>query len=220
MTRELITGQTGFVGYWMTHKTPDSVEWVGGGRDFYDSGLMEYLNDITHIVHLAPVAPYKVLEWAKKWNARLLYCSSGIVYYPEVDTRYRHDKLRWENDCLESGVDVVIARLFTFFGERLDGNKAITQFFANVRKGEPIRMYGDGSTVRTYMHGRDLGVQMWRILLEGESGQAYDVGSTRKTTIRRLAERISAFTGARIERLNVESTVPEYYPRDTRRILD
>lgn len=211
-TRVLITGITGFVGSWMIKTVPQGVEYVGVGRDGYESGILESLCGITHIVHLAPVHPEKVVALARKHNARLLYCSSGIVYYPDNDIEYRRDKLEGEKYCLDSGLDVVIARPFAFFGDGLDKNKAISQFFDAVRAGKPITMHGNGSTIRTYMHGAEMGRQMWKILLDGESGRAYDVGSTHKTTIGRLAKRISSFTGAKIESIDAKIPMPEYYP--------
>ena len=220
MPRVLITGQTGFVGHWMTKKIPPGVEFVGGGRDFYNSGMMEHLNAITHIVHLAHVAPFEVIELAQRWGARLLYCSSGIVYHPENDTQYRQEKIQWENICRASGVDVVIARLFTFFGDKLDKNKAYSSFMDAARAGGPIKMDGDGSTIRSYLHGRDLGVQMWKVLFEGESGRAYDIGSLRETSILRLAKRIQAFTGCEIEAGRKTSPMPYYVPRGENGIMD
>jgi nucleoside-diphosphate-sugar epimerase len=116
-----------------------------------------------------------------------------------------------------SGLDAVIARLFTFFGDKLDDGKAFTQFFQSARAGEPLKVYGDGSTIRSYMHGRDLGRVMWEILFNGDSMQAYDVGSDRPTTIKRLAERVSVFTGAKIEYVQGDNPVPVYLPNEERR---
>lgn len=214
MPRVLITGATGFVGSWMIKKVPEGVEYVGGGRGFYESSMMEGLLGITHIVHLAPVDPSPVIRLAQEWGARLLYCSSGIVYHPEHNTEYRKMKVNGEHKCLTSGVDAVIARLFTFFGEGLDGNKAITSMLQAVRDGKPLTVY-DG-VVRSYMHGRELGRVMWEILFRGRSGQVYDVGSPRPTPMMRLAKRIQSFTGCKIQRVNYEVPIPIYLPHKER----
>ncbi len=215
-SRVLITGATGFVGTWMSKTCPQGVEYFGLSRGAYESNILDNLVGITHIVHLAPVPPYRVVEASKKYNARLLYCSSGIVYYPTCNTEYRRQKFNGEKYCLDSLENVVIARLFTFFGRGLDDNKAITQFFKSANSGQPLQVWGDGSTVRSYMHGAEMGRIMWDILLTGESGQAYDVGSTRPVTIKRLAERISAFTGAPIEYINRKVPMPVYLPNKER----
>lgn len=208
----LITGATGFVGSWMRKTAPDVRMICLNHRD-YDTEYIENAKGITHIVHLAPVHPERAVKCARRNGARLLYCSSGIVYYPEQDTRYRHDKIEGENYVINSGLDVVIARLFTFFGAGLDKNKAITTFFDAVRAGKPLELHGNGQTVRSYMHGAEMGRQMWRILFEGQSGRAYDVGSTRPVTLERVARRIQAFTGCEIVYKKAFIPVPVYYPR-------
>lgn len=212
MHNVLITGATGFVGSWMRKTAPDVRMICLSHRD-YDTEYLENCRGVTHILHLAPVHPQRVVECAKRNKARLLYCSSGIVYYPKIRTEYRKNKVKGEKYVLKSGLDVVIARLFTFFGAGLDENKAISAFFQAVRDGKPLKLYGNGQTVRSYMHGAEMGRQMWRILFEGQSGRAYDVGSTRPVTLERVAKRIQAFTGCQIEYINAPVPVPVYYPR-------
>jgi nucleoside-diphosphate-sugar epimerase len=216
MTKNIIvTGGTGFVGSWMRRKQPDNVEAVYFNRHGHQN-LDLVTSKYDYVVHLAPVAPDKVIAFAQKNKARLLYCSSGIVYHPENDTKYRQNKIKWEQQCLDSGVDVVIARLFTFFGDGLDDNKAITEFFTSAKQGQPLNVYGDGLTVRSYMHGRDLGRAMWQILFDGETGRAYDVGSTRPVTIKRLAERVAFFMRLKINYANQSSPVKLYLPTEER----
>ena len=209
----LITGGTGFVGYWMRQTQPEGIVARYVGKDNYKSALDQ---DWTHIVHLAPISPAKVIKQAKGTNARLLYCSSGIVYYPDNNTEYRRNKLRWEKDCLFSGVDVVIARLFTFKNVQ-DTNKAWHLFHLSALANVPIHISGDGSTVRTYMSGREMGEWMWAILLKGKSGECYDVGSDKETTILELARKIIKDCNSRSE-IIIEGGVdpmPHYAPMDT-----
>jgi len=216
-SKVLITGGTGFVGKWMVKTAADCVNNItqisGYNRKRYETNEIDGITNLDYIVHLAPVLPDRVIKLAKITGARLLYCSSGIVYVDNNDTEYRNMKLHGERMCQHANIDHVIARLFTFFGDGLDDNKAITQFFKSARAGKPLKVYGDGSCVRSYMHGAEMGRQMWRILLEGERGHAYDVGSTQTTTMKRLAERIQTFTGARIEYIDADVPVPVYYPR-------
>lgn len=210
MSNILITGGTGFVGSWMRKTEPEEAIYINS--DHYRYGLWTYSN-WDYIVHLAPIHPGPVLNIAKRCHARVLYCSSGIVYHPEDNSQYRQNKIQWEKECLESGVDVVIARLFTFFGDGINGDeKAIVRFFDNVRHGEPLQVYGNGSTVRSYMHGAEMARRLWDILLTGKSGTAYDVGSRKPTTILKLAKRIQAFTGAPIEFVDKPVSVPVYLP--------
>lgn len=143
------------------------------------------------IVHLANISPEEVLMHAQGFGSRILYASSGIVYHPENDNEYRQNKIAWEKECIDSGLDVVIARLFTFSGEGLDDGKAIVQFERAAKAGRPLVIWGDGSCVRSYMHGAEMGRWMWAILLRGQRGEAYDVGSNVPVTMTELARRYS-----------------------------
>lgn len=218
MPRVLITGATGFVGQWMKKTMPKDIEYIGIGRSAYEGGVMEMCVGLTHIVHLAPVYPDKVIQLAKEHNARLLYASSGIVYYPEHPSDYRMDKVIGETVCIHSEIDYVIARLFTFFGNMKQPDKAITQFFECARQGKPLQVWGE--CTRSYMHGAEMGRQMWKILFEGERGIAYDVGSKTPVSLLRLAKRIQAFTGCEIEQINKQVPVPYYVPEGYRGIMD
>lgn len=213
----LITGGTGFVGYWMGVTAPQDINVTMLNRGGYDSNVLEVVTGIDAIVHLAPVAPYRVVECAKRNNARLLYCSSGIVYHPENNTDYRRNKLAWEKYCLDSGIDLVIARPFTFYGEHLDEHKAYTQFTKAARQNSPIEIWGDGKTVRSYMHGSEFGKWMWAILLHGKSGEAYDVGSDEPITMLQLAKFIKSQLKSQSEIIikHGQDPVPYYMPPNT-----
>lgn len=229
MNKVLITGGTGFVGHWMRETQPDSLNCFYEGRTgyYYKGDSKEVVlayNSLDYIVHLAPISPEKVIKFATYNNARLLYCSSGIVYHPENNTEYRRNKIKWEQECLASGVDVVIARLFTFYGEHLDEHKAYTQFTKAARQNSPIEIWGDGKTVRSYMHGYELGRYMWAILLHGFQAGVYDVGSNTPVTMLELAQQIKAQYNSSSEIVikHGKDPMPYYLPPNmekTRRLL-
>jgi nucleoside-diphosphate-sugar epimerase len=218
MSRILITGGTGFIGYWLNKCRPSHAYTHIMGQSKYNS--MEWFDtNWNAIIHLAPIAPTKVLECAKRNNARVLYASSGAVYHPENEARkqYREDKIKYEQECIDSGVNVVIARLFTFCGYKLDSNKAITTFYEAARENKPIVITGDGSTVRSYQHGQEMARWMWAILARGESGEAYDIGSDQPITMLELAANIIKETGSQsqIEIWGGKDPMPHYLPHDT-----
>ena len=220
MNNVLITGGTGFVGHWMKVTKPANVSVTYLGRAAYHE--FTQLNwkhfNFDGYVHLAPVSPHPAIVGAKWNHARLLYCSSGIVYHPEWNTDYRKDKVLWEQDVITAGIDAVIARLFTFSGDKLDDGKAIVQFYKCAIAGKPLQIYGDGSTIRSYMHGYDLGKMMWAILEHGKSGAAYDVGSLVPVTMLELAKFIIFTTKSKskIEFVNKPSPMPVYLPHKDR----
>jgi len=214
----LVTGGTGFVGHWMRETQPEGLDVTYLNTRDYNIGLW-HKERWNAIVHLAPVCPDIVLGCAKRLGIRLLYCSSGIVYHPENDNVYRQNKVRWEEMCRESGVDVVIARLFTFSGARLSADHAIVAFEMAAEENKPLTIWGDGNAVRSYMHGSEMGRWMWAILFKGARGAAYDVGSDEPVTLLELAKRYSD----NIIIQGGKDAMPVYLPVDTartRRLLD
>jgi len=212
----LVTGGTGFVGYWMRRLQPGHVDALYLSHKNYN-GLK--WNNWTgyNVIHLANTSPTLPLQLVKENNTRLLYCSSGIIYHPEWNTEYRQGKLVGEVECLTSGADVVIARLFTFFGKRLDEQKAITHFYHAARANKPLQIYGDGSTVRSYMHGSEMARQLWAIFEKGKRGEAYDVGDDEPVTLLQLARKIIKSTGSKsvIEFIDKPNPMPHYLPPNT-----
>ena len=209
MDSVLITGGTGFVGSWMEKTQPDNVS----GYYFNHRGEVKGDYDLVvpkYIVCLAPIDPIDEIYLAQEMGARLLYCSSGAVYHPEYqDKEYRDNKIKWEQECLDSGVDVVIARLFTF----ARSSKAYNAIFGCVRAGHKPTVSRE--CVRSFMYPREMARWMWAILLRGESGQAYDVGSDRVTSMVDLALRIHKFTGCSSMVSHEPVPMPHYLPPDT-----
>jgi nucleoside-diphosphate-sugar epimerase len=186
----LITGGTGFVGRAMRTQQPKYFDATYLSRNDYESSEWTY-HKYNYIVHLANIAPTFVLENA--YGARVLYCSSGIVYYENEQQRdYRKNKIEWEQECLTSGLDVVIARLFTFTGDLSEKWKAYPSFIDAAKAGKPIHIKGNGKTRRSYMDTETLGLWMWAILFKGKTGEAYDVGADESITMFELAQKVNA----------------------------
>ena len=159
-------------------------------------------------------ATRRVLEFALRAHARrLLFTSSGAVYGtqpPELSciaetyagapdstdpaTAYGQGKRLSEFACAAYarayGFDAVIGRLFAFVGPHLPlgAGFAAGDFFRDLLGGGAIRIGGDGTTIRSYLYAADLAIWLWTLLLRGECGRAYNVGSPEAVSIRRLAE--------------------------------
>lgn len=97
--RVLIDGGTGFFAYWMNQTCPDGIDPFSIGHDYINFS-MNYWKSVSWdaIVHLAPIAPTEVLEYAKKHNTRVLFASSGAVY--EGVGEYADNKRAWEMECI------------------------------------------------------------------------------------------------------------------------
>lgn len=163
----------------------------------------------------------RVLDLAVRHGAqRLLYVSSGAVYgkqppnlermgedYPggpainDIRATYGEAKRYAELLCLNAqaahGLDVAIARPFTFVGayQPLDAGFAVTDLVRDALAGGPLRIRGDGTTVRSYCSGADLAQALWAILLRGQPARAYNVGSDEPIAIAELARAVVGAAG-------------------------
>jgi len=153
------------------------------------------------------------LEFAARSGARrFLYLSSGAVYgrqppdllgIPEEfagapdpfhpASAYAESKRIGELLCASfarhSSVEVVVARGFAFVGPGLPLDRAFAagNFLGDALRGRPIDVHGDGTTIRSFLYSGDLAWWLWVLLLRGQSGRAYNVGSEEAVTIAELA---------------------------------
>jgi nucleoside-diphosphate-sugar epimerase len=167
----------------------------------------------------------RVLELARLRGAhKFLLASSGAVYgrqppdlekTPEdfmggpdpLDPRsaYAEGKRMAEWSCATAsragGFEVKIARGFTFLGPYLpiDTHFAAGNFIADALAGRPMVVQGDGTTVRSYLYIADLAIWLWTILIRGESGRAYNVGSEQAINIKDLAGLVAGIAGLPVE---------------------
>lgn len=117
---------------------------------------------------------------------------------------------------------VVIVRYFNSYGPRLDERgygSVMANFLRQALAGEPLSVHGDGRQTRcfTYVDDTVRGTVMAGLTPEAE-GLVINLGSTRETSIRELAEMITKMVGSSSE--IVEQPYESYYGpgfEDTRR---
>jgi dTDP-glucose 4,6-dehydratase len=113
-----------------------------------------------------------------------------------------------------SGVAVRIARPFTFVGPYQDLNAgfAVTDFIRDALQGLPLHIQGDGTAIRSYYYASDLAAALWRVLLDGLVGRAYNVGSDEPISILELARKIILILGTPTEIIVNGEPVPDKRP--------
>ena len=88
---------------------------------------------------------------------------------------------------------IVTVRPFSFLGpyQSLDRPWAINNFVRDALHGGPVRIQGDGQTMRGYMYGADFAWWVLNILVRGQAGKAYNVGSPYGINLLDLASKIA-----------------------------
>lgn len=159
----------------------------------------------------------RTLEFAKQCRAqKILFFSSGAVYgkQPHNIDSFSEEfpgthPINHENSAYAMGksaaealcqlfiqqyqLDIKIARCFAFVGPYMPLNThfAIGNFLQDGVNKSPISVKGDGTTQRTYLYTADLMIWMWTILLKGQCGRPYNVGSDEVVSIGNLAKHVS-----------------------------
>lgn len=151
---------------------------------------------------------------------RFLMLSSGAVYGAQPwDMTHVEEGWRGGPDCLDPmsaygegkraaemlcaiharqfGLDMVNARIFALLGPllSLDIHFAAGNFIRDALRGETVVVEGAGTAVRSYLYAADLAIWLWTMLIRGESGATYNVGSEEAVSIAELAHRVHRILG-------------------------
>ncbi len=166
----------------------------------------------------------RVLKHANKKRKKVLLTSTSEVYgKAEAPFRENGDlvmgptsKGRWSYACSkaideflalayhkEKRLPVVVVRLFNTVGPRQTGRygMVIPNFVKQALLGHPLTVYGDGTQTRCFSYVTDIVGQLIALAVEERAvGEVWNIGNDREeVTIRELAERVKARTGAKSE---------------------
>ena len=132
----------------------------------------------------------------------------GEINIDNIRSSYAIAKMASEMLCkayfFQYGIETVIVRPGHIYGpsaKKID-KRVSSDFAFKAAKGEKIELKSSGLQKRSYCYSVDCAIQILTVLLNGENGQAYNIGNNQTITIREMAE-IYAKAG------NVEVTVAE-----------
>ncbi len=168
------------------------------------------------------------LKVAKAHNAKFLFTSTSEVYgdpkeHPQKETYWGNVNPNGVRACYDEakrfgemltmlyvrnhGVDARIVRIFNTYGPRMRKNdgRVISNFINQAIAGTPITVYGDGSQTRSFCYVSDMVEGLIALMeKEGTAGEVVNLGNPEEYTMKDLAEKIKAMTGAMVPIVNTE----------------
>jgi len=149
----------------------------------------------------------QILEYCRKYDAPLIYVSSGSVYgnpmvfptpedYPcRPESPYGVSKWMAEEYCRlyhrMYGLDVKIVRPFSVYGPNQRRFGVVTRFILQALKDEPFTVEGDGNQRRTFTYVDDFLDGFLTVWMRGKSGETYNIAGDIPYSINELASIIS-----------------------------
>ena len=124
--------------------------------------------------------------------------TGGILDCSSVSSAYAEAKRYAETLCAaarsQARIPVLTARPFAMLGpyQSIESPWAASNFIHDAVTRSPIRLLGDGQTVRSYLHGADMAFWYLRILTGGQVGATYNVGSPEPVRLADLAHAVAS----------------------------
>jgi UDP-glucuronate decarboxylase len=164
-----------------------------------------------------------MLELARKNNARIMQASTSEVYgdpevHPQVESYhgnvnphgirscYDEGKRCAESLCFDYmrryGVKIKVARIFNTYGPYMDARdgRVVSNFIVQAINGESPTIYGDGTQTRSFCYVDNLIDGFIRLMASREVFHGpVNLGNPGEFTVKELAEKVIAMTGADVE---------------------
>jgi dTDP-glucose 4,6-dehydratase len=201
------------------HDIPTNVQWVIHAAGSPDS--KEHVSQPLRTIETIYKGTQSILDVCFRLPdlQKLLHISSHTVYgntdaltlIPEtamgalacnsVNSAYPEAKRMAETLCAiyrnQQRLPITVVRPFAFVGpyHGLDKPWAINNFIRDGLLGGPIRILGNGKTVRSYLYGSDAAYWLVVLLAKGKEGQTYNMGSSEGINLNALAEKIAGIIG-------------------------
>jgi nucleoside-diphosphate-sugar epimerase len=201
-----------------------------------------YGKDPIGTINANTIGTSNMLYLAKEKDVKsFLFFSSGEVYgnvsedqIPTKETDfayldptnirscYGESKRMGECICIswfhQYGTPVKIIRPFHTYGPGMDleDGRVFADFVSDVVRNKDIVMHSDGRDTRAFCYLADATLGFFRVLLRGENGVAYNVGSDYETSIEQLANTlVSLFPEKRLKVIQNKSVRSNEYINST-----
>jgi nucleoside-diphosphate-sugar epimerase len=157
---------------------------------------------------------YRMLELARKNNARFLVSSTSEIYgdplvHPQredywgnvnpIGPRACYDESKRLSETLtmefyrQYNLDARIVRIFNTYGpnSQIHDGRMIPNFITQALKNEPLTIYGDGNKTRSITYVSDLVDGLLRAMFTpNTAGEVFNLGSTEEHTVLEYAQMI------------------------------
>lgn len=166
----------------------------------------------------------RLLEHARKENARFVLASSAAIYgdpesipIRESDPKQPTSPYGLEKHSADQycrlyhdlyGVETVVLRYFNVYGPRQRGGQysgVIDVFLEQASQGADITVHGEGRQTRDFVHVDDVVVANCLAAVNGTPGEAYNVGTGEKISIRELAELVGESAETKSDIVHIEA---------------
>jgi len=191
-------------------------------------GVRLIVEQPVHTIETNIMGTEAVLKSGLRYGCRVLIASTSEVYgkgsknpFAEEDdvmlgptskSRWCYAASKMVDEFLglayyhESGLDVVILRLFNTVGPRQTGQygMVVPRFMGQALRGESITVYGNGQQSRCFCDVSDVVQAITGLATHEESpGIVFNIGSKEEVTIQELAERVKKITNSASGIINV-----------------
>lgn len=205
-----------------------------------------YVTDPVGSIMTNLLGTYNLLEYARRYKLhRFIFLSSVEIYgralkleddfdehycgYIDCNTLragYPEGKRAGEALCQayieKYGFDIIIPRLSRVFGPTMlpSDSKAMAQFIHNAVKSEPIVLKSEGNQQFSYTYAPDAVSAILTIMLNGNSGEAYNVANVSEVhSLKEIATYLARLSGQNVTYDVAETTEKKGYSSANRAIL-
>ena len=186
----------------------------------------QYQKNAVKTVRTCTLGALNVLELAKNTGARVFQASTSEVYgdphiHPQPESYWGNVNPFGDRSCYDEGkrcaeamfysyhqqqgVDIRIARIFNTYGPYMDLNdgRVVSNFIVQSLKNQPITIYGDGNTTRSFCYVSD-NIQGLIALMNSSIKTPVNIGNPTELTLIGLAQKIIDITGSKSDIVYLE----------------